>query len=139
VGGLTDIDLWDRGIATLLASWEANARGSAGAEVQRLDGVAAATFPTEPERGIYNNAVLRRGLGQGERVAAVDAMEAAYGEAGVERFAAWVHESDEEMQVELEGRGYAVAETTRMMALSLEDTTPPDPRSTSPPRAGLNT
>jgi hypothetical protein len=38
--------------------------------------VAAAVFPNEPERAVYNNALLDRDLGPGDRTAAVDAMEA---------------------------------------------------------------
>src|SRR5205085_7998993 len=36
---LTDSDLYRRGTATLLASWEEYARGAAGAEVRRFPGV----------------------------------------------------------------------------------------------------
>jgi GNAT superfamily N-acetyltransferase len=46
-------------------------------------------------------------------------MERAYATAGVDRFAAWVHESDAAMIGELEGRGYRIDETTRAMAMSL--------------------
>ncbi|HSS56877.1 MAG TPA: GNAT family N-acetyltransferase [Solirubrobacteraceae bacterium] len=109
-----------RGAATLLASWEQYARGSAGAALQRLDGVAAAVFPNDPERGVYNNALLDRDLGPAERVAAVDAMAAAYRAAGVDRYAAWVHESDHGMRAELSGRGYTVEESTRAMGISLD-------------------
>jgi GNAT superfamily N-acetyltransferase len=109
-----------RGSVTLLASWEQYAHGAAGAALQRLDGVAAAVFPTGPERAIYNNALLDRGLGPAERGAAVDAMAAAYRAAGIGRYAAWVHESDEGMRTELSGRGYAVEESTRAMAMSLD-------------------
>ena len=109
-----------RGAATLLASWEQYARGSAGAALQRLDGVAAAVFPNDPERGVYNNALLDRDLGPAERVAAVDAMAAAYRAAGVDRYAAWVHESDDGMRAELSGRGYTVEESTRAMGMSLD-------------------
>jgi len=116
----TDNDLYARGAATLLASWAQYARGAAGAALQRLDGVAAAVFPTGPERAIYNNALLERDLGPAERAGAVDAMAAAYRAAGVERYAAWVHESDEGMRAELSGRGYAVEESTRAMAMSLD-------------------
>jgi GNAT superfamily N-acetyltransferase len=122
---LSDVDLWDRGIATLIASWEANARGSEGATVLRLEGVAAAVFPVEPERGIYNNAIVERGLGPSAASANVGAMEAVYEAAGVERFAAWVHEGDEPMRAELSGRGYRVAESSRAMALCLRDFCPP--------------
>jgi GNAT superfamily N-acetyltransferase len=117
----TDDDLYVRGIATVLASWEEYARGSAGAALRRLDGVAAAVFPSDPERAIFNNAVLDRALGRTERAAAVDAMEAAYGAAGVARYAAWVHESDEGMRAELSRRSYTVAESTRAMGMSLDD------------------
>jgi hypothetical protein len=44
----TDADLYRRGVATLLASWEEYARGSVGAAVCRLPGVAVAVFPNEP-------------------------------------------------------------------------------------------
>jgi hypothetical protein len=103
----TDNDLYIRGAATLVASWEEYARGSAGAALKRQDGVSAAVFPSDPERAVYNNALLDRDLGQTERAAAVDAMEAAYDSAGVDRYAARVHESDEGMRAELSGRGYA--------------------------------
>ena len=53
---MTDADLYRRGTATLIASWEAYARGATGAAVRRSPGVAAAVFPNEPERAVYNNA-----------------------------------------------------------------------------------
>jgi ribosomal protein S18 acetylase RimI-like enzyme len=114
-----DADLYRRGIATLLASWEEYARAAAGAAVIRLPGVAAAVFPEAPERGVYNNAVLQRGLGAAERAGAVEAMEAAYAAAGVDRFAAWVHETDPSLASDLERRGYTLAETTRAMGMGL--------------------
>jgi GNAT superfamily N-acetyltransferase len=117
----TDTDLYTRGAATLLASWEEYARGAAGAALERLDGVAAAVFPHEPERSVYNNALLDRDLGPDDRESAIEAMEAAYGAAGVDRYAAWVHETDAGMRAELCGRGYTVAETTRWMGMSLEN------------------
>ena len=82
-----DADLYLRGAATLVASWRAYARGSVGAALMRLDGVSAAVFPSDPERAVYNNALLDRDLGRTERAAAVDAMEAAYDSAGVDRYA----------------------------------------------------
>jgi len=54
----TDAGLYLRCSDTLLASWEAYARGAVGAAVKRLPGVAAAVFPHEPERAVYNNALL---------------------------------------------------------------------------------
>lgn len=116
-----DNDLYRRGVATLVASWEEYARGSSGAALRRLNGLSAAVFPSEPERAVYNNAVLDRDLGPTEREAAVDAMEAAYHLQGVDRYAAWVHESDEGMRAELTRRGYTLNESTRAMAMSLDD------------------
>jgi hypothetical protein len=113
---LTDADLYLRGAETLLASWEQYARGATGAAVQRSRGVAAAVFPNEPERAVYNNAnnaLPQRDLAAAQRTDALDAMEAAYAAAGVTRFAAWMHERDEAMRRDLERRGYALEESTR--------------------------
>ncbi|MET7402751.1 GNAT family N-acetyltransferase [Dactylosporangium sp. NPDC005572] len=116
-----DQDLYRRSRATLLASWEEYARASAGAAVHHLPGVSAAVFPAEPERAVYNNAVLEPGA------AAVAAMEAVYRAAGIGDFAAWVHESDGPGRSRLERRGYAVAEHTRAMARELVPLPPPGP------------
>ena len=116
-----DADLYVRGAATLLASWEEYARGAEDAAVQRLGGVAAAVFPHEPERSVYNNALLDRRLPVREHSDAIDAMEAAYAKANVDRFAAWVHESDRPMRADLERRGYGINEDTRAMGMSLDD------------------
>jgi ribosomal protein S18 acetylase RimI-like enzyme len=123
----TDDDLYARGAATLLASWQQIARGSSGAALLRLGGVATAVFPEEPERGVYNNALLDRDLGATERARAVDAMQAAYSAAGIERYAAWVHESDEGMRGELSARGFTIAESTRAMGMSLDEIAVPQP------------
>jgi ribosomal protein S18 acetylase RimI-like enzyme len=55
-------------------------------------------------------------------------MEAVYAEAGVARFAAWVHESDEPMRAELERRGYTLDTTTRAMGMALDDIAVPRPQ-----------
>ena len=123
----TDAGLYLRGSDTLLASWEAYARGAVGAAVKRLPGVAAAVFPHEPERGVYNNALLERDLSPGERSDALDAMEAVYAAAGITHFAAWVHETDPAMRAELEQRGYTLDTTTRAMGMALDDIRVPRP------------
>jgi ribosomal protein S18 acetylase RimI-like enzyme len=105
-------------MATLVASWEQYAREARGASIRRLPGVAAAVFPDGPGRAVYNNAVL-------ERAEAIDAMEAAYAEAGVERFAAWVHEGDSAVRAAIERRGYTVVEATRAMGTALAGIVPP--------------
>ena len=119
--------LYRRGMTTVLASWEEYARGAPGAEVRRLPGVAAAIFPNEPERSVYNNAILGRSLAAAERAGAVAAMETAYEARGVTRFAAWVHETDELLRADLERRGYTVHETTRAMGMPLADILGPRP------------
>jgi ribosomal protein S18 acetylase RimI-like enzyme len=124
---LTDDELYLRGSATMLASWEQDARGARGASLQRADGVAIGVFPDGPEREFYNNALLARGLARAQRLSAIDAMEAAYAAADVRRFAAWVHERDAAMQHALEGRGYVLDTTTRAMGLALEDLELPRP------------
>jgi hypothetical protein len=85
-----DARLYVRGTATLIASWEEYAKGAVDASLQRLTGVAVAVFPNEPERSVYNNALLERLLPGRERKGVVEAMEAVYANAGVERFTAWV-------------------------------------------------
>jgi GNAT superfamily N-acetyltransferase len=125
---LTGADLYLRGIETLLACWEESARGATGAVVRRLPGVSVAVFPDGPERGFLNNAVLGHDLAPAARADALEAMEAAYGAAGVGRFAAWVHERDQAMRGELERRGYTLEESTRAMGMALEDVRLPRPQ-----------
>jgi ribosomal protein S18 acetylase RimI-like enzyme len=124
----TDADLYSRGAATLLATWEEDARGAREAALKRFPGVAAAVFPHEPERTFLNNALLARGLTSHERKAALDATEAAYAAAGVDRFAAWVHETDRAMQTDLARRGYRLDTTTRVMGMALADARLEQPR-----------
>jgi GNAT superfamily N-acetyltransferase len=109
---MNEHELYKRGAETLVASWEAIARGSRGARVIRGAGFAAAVFPHEPERSIYNNALLEAG-------ASLDALEQAY--AGIDGFAAWVHEGDGTTRAAIEARGYAIKETTRAMGMELRD------------------
>lgn len=123
----TDAELYQRGVETLLASWEQYAGAAAGATLHRLPGVGAAVFPNGPERAVYNNALLDRDLEGSERAEAISAMEVAYEAAAVTRFAAWVHESDAAMSSALERRGYAVEEVTRAMGMTLDDVRLPRP------------
>lgn len=122
-----DAELYHRGTATLLASWEQYARGTAGATFHRLAGVAAAVFPNHPERGVYNNALLEHDLGASGRAGAISAMEATYEAAGVTRFAAWVHGSDAAMRSDLEQRGYTLDEVTHAMGVTLDHIRVPRP------------
>jgi|SRR5215216_1498733 len=123
----TDAELYRRGAVTLLDSWEEYCRGSDGALLERSPGVGSAVFPDEPERGVYNNALLERDRGPAERDDALNLMEAAYAAAGVRHFAAWVHESDVAMRVDLERRGYKFDTSTRAMGMVLDDIRLPRP------------
>ena len=116
-----------RGTATLLAAWGEYARGSADAVVHRLPGVAVAAFPREPERGVYNNAVLDGGLEAPARAGAIEQMERVYAAVGVTRFAAWVPEWDGAMCADLDRRGYRLDERTRAMGMALADLAVPVP------------
>jgi ribosomal protein S18 acetylase RimI-like enzyme len=118
-------DLLTRGDETALACWAAIARDVPGAAVVRRPGAGIAVFPEGLERAVYNNAILGRGLDGPGRRAAVDAVEAEYAAAGIDRYAAWTHESEPAMRVELERRGYRLAETTRAMGRPLAGLEPP--------------
>lgn len=124
--GTTDADLYRRGCDTLLASWTEYAGGATDATVRHFPGVAAAIFPHEPERAVYNNALLAVGLDAPTRTQALDEMEAAYADVEVTRFAAWVHESDHAMRAGIERRGYTVDTTTRAMGMDLDSIRPPE-------------
>lgn len=117
------MDLHTRGCATAVACWEHYARAIPAARVLRLPGVDAGVFGEPPERDVYNNAILARGMSAPDRAAAVTAMERAYADAGVENFAAWTHEDDPAMVADLERRGYRLSETTRAMGARLIDVT----------------
>ncbi len=119
--------LYARGAATLVASWAAYAGGSDGAAMIRAPGVAAAVFPSAPARDVYNNALLERDLAPPDRAAALEAMEDAYAAAGVVRFAAWMHESDEALRTDIVARGYTLDTATRAMGMALTDLRLPRP------------
>lgn len=122
-----DAELARRGIATLIASWEAYARGAVGAAVRRAVGVVCAVFPLEPERSVYNNALLTADLATAERASALDAMEAIYDAAGIDHYAAWVPEGDTALRHDLEQRGYTVEAATRAMGMALSAIRQPRP------------
>jgi ribosomal protein S18 acetylase RimI-like enzyme len=114
-------ELYRRMAAGLVAASRHFAAASPGAYVLDEPGVSLDVFPTPPDRGIYNNALFERGLGASARREAIDATEVAYGRAGVERYAAWVHESDAPLIDDLLARGYRLNESTRAMAMRLDE------------------
>jgi GNAT superfamily N-acetyltransferase len=113
--------LYARGVRTLVASWEVIARGSSGAAVEHFRGGSAAVFPVDPERRIYNNAVVARNLAPVPREKVLAGIEGAYTGAKVDRFAVWAHEGDEALRTDLERRGYMLADSTRAMAMTLDE------------------
>lgn len=127
VSSWTETELYRRGRATLVASWTLYARACEAATVRRLPGVDVAVFPRDPERAVYNNALLRRDAPPAAVREALDGLEAAYEAAGVRRFAAWVHDGDEAARVALLARGYTLDTTTRAMGMPLRDLPVPDP------------
>jgi ribosomal protein S18 acetylase RimI-like enzyme len=108
-------------LATLIGSWSVIAEGSDGATIERLSGGVAAIFPAGPERLFYNNAVLARGLDEDATREATDAILARYTEAGVKRYAIWVHDAEDAGMTEMAGRGFRVDTATRAMAMSLHE------------------
>jgi GNAT superfamily N-acetyltransferase len=48
-------------------------------------------------------------------------METAYATSGIEHFAAWTHETDDDMRGDLERRGYTLREWTHAMGMTLDD------------------
>lgn len=127
VTAFTDDELYRRGMKTLIASWEAYAGGTPGASMLRTEGVAAGIFPLGPERNVYNNAVLARGLTTAEQVDTLAEVKKIYAKAGIDRFALWVHESDIAMRHELEQRGYVLDSSTRAMGMTLDGSELPEP------------
>jgi ribosomal protein S18 acetylase RimI-like enzyme len=119
--------LYGRMAAGLVAASRYFAAGSTGAFVLDEPGVSMDVFPTPPDRDVYNNALFERGLGAAARRAAIDATETAYGRAGIEGYAAWVHESDGPLIEDLLARGYRLSESTRAMAVRLDELPPSRP------------
>ncbi len=117
---MTPFELFDRGAATLVASWTEYARGAVGASVVRVPGADLAIFTQQPESLVYNNALLDLGLDDDARATVIGTMEEGYADAHVDRYAAWVHEGDSAMRADLDARRYVVTESTRAMGISLE-------------------
>jgi len=118
-GGRTAEELFDRSVVTLVQSWIYLAAGSPGAEVVEAEGAAIAIFVRSPDREVLNNAVLTRDAGDLDAI--LDAVEHAYTDRGVERYAVWVHESEGAIARDIEARGYAYDSSTRTMAMEIAD------------------
>lgn len=115
----TAVELFERSVATLVQSWVYLAKGSPGAEVIEADGAAIAIFVHSPDRRFLNNTVLARGVAN--LGATLDTVERSYADRGVERYAVWVHESEEATAREIKARGYSYDSSTRTMAMPISD------------------
>jgi GNAT superfamily N-acetyltransferase len=112
-------EMFERSVATLVRSWAYLATGSPGAEVIKTDGATVAAFVELPERRFLNNVLLDRSLA--DPAATIDAVERAYAERGIDRYAVWVHESQgAPVAAELEARGYVYESSTRTMAMPID-------------------
>jgi ribosomal protein S18 acetylase RimI-like enzyme len=119
--------LYERQVATLVASWRAYARHSDGARVEDVEGAAVCLFPSAPESAVYNNALLPRGLGGARAREVVAAVDGAYREAGIPSYAIWAHESESDAVAALEDRDLRFDSATRAMAMSLDALAVPRP------------
>lgn len=124
---MTPWQLFERGAATLVASWAEYARGAVGASVVRVPGAVLGVFTEEPESLVYNNALPELGLETEARAAMLAALEEEYVESGVDRYAVWVHEGDAGLRDDLDERKYVVTESTRAMGIALKDLDIPRP------------
>jgi len=114
---VNDRELYERGIATALATWEIYAAGAERASLRRGTGHHAAVFPSGPEREFLNNTVLDPGLGTAELAVVLDEVEDRY--AGVEKYAVWVTDDETRAATFLEDRGYVFDTSTAAMAVEL--------------------
>jgi len=103
-----------RTVASLVASWERYATWSPGARLLRDADAAIGVFPHGADRDVFNNALV---LGDPQR--ALHRIRQAYGEAGVDHYAVWVHESRRDAGAVLEAAGLQVVERTLAMAAQL--------------------
>jgi ribosomal protein S18 acetylase RimI-like enzyme len=112
-------ELFDRSEATLVACWAYLASVSPGARVADRDGAAIAVFTSGAESKIYNNSILRGSVT--DPVATIAGIEHVYADAGVARFATWVHESNAAFGDVLRSVGYEADESNQVMGLGLDE------------------
>jgi ribosomal protein S18 acetylase RimI-like enzyme len=122
-----EASLYDRQVATLVASWRAYARHSDGARVDDVEGAAVCLFRSVPESVVYTNALLPRGLDAVRAGEVIGAVEDAYREAAIPRYAIWAHESEADTVAAVEGRDLRFDTSTRAMAMALDGPVAPRP------------
>ena len=103
--------------------WRLLAEASGG-RVWKRDGVLAAIMPASPERSIFNSVFYRRGEGLLDHL---DAIGAAYEEAGVRAWTVWVPEADTAVAEALEAAGHKLDAEPRDMGMALSELRTPEP------------
>jgi GNAT superfamily N-acetyltransferase len=104
--------------------WGLMAEGSGGS-VWRDGDVCASIVPQAPERSVFNSVFYEDPQ---RLLASLDAIQAAYDEAGVRAWTVWVPEGDREAADGLEAAGHAFDAEPRYMAMPLTDLVEPEPR-----------
>jgi GNAT superfamily N-acetyltransferase len=114
----------DRLFRSLGAFTRAFALATPGGDVREEDGVMAAIVPEMPDRSVVNSVVYDDA---GALEAQLDALAAAYEDAGIEAWTVWVHESDERAARVLEDAGHVHDAAPMAMSRGLDGIEPPAP------------
>lgn len=102
--------------------WSLLAEGSGGT-VWRDDGVCAAIVPAAPDRSVFNSVFYQDTEAM---LGSLDALGAAYADAGVSAWTVWVPEDDADASAGLERAGHALDASPRLMGMRLADLAEPE-------------
>jgi GNAT superfamily N-acetyltransferase len=114
---VNDRELFEREQAGLAAFYRLVAAGSKSSRLIEQGDLVAAVVPITPERSFCNGVVPQSSQGLSE---ALDALAAAYEQAGVRAWTVWVPASDTRSALLLEQSGHRLDATPAAMALELE-------------------
>jgi GNAT superfamily N-acetyltransferase len=121
---IDDAELRRRAIAGLRDEVEAFGSGHPDSRLIRRDGLLASLTPATPQRSLFNSVFYED---PGALRAELDALAAAYEEAGVGAWTVWVPDEDRATAELLAGRGHLLDAEPRAMALDLADLAPVPP------------
>jgi GNAT superfamily N-acetyltransferase len=97
---------------------------STGGRIWESDGLTAAIVPGSPKRSFFNSVLYDD---PESMVESIDAVAAAYAEAGIEAWTVWVPAADAAVARALESAGHRLDATPRAMAVPLSGLRLPDP------------
>jgi GNAT superfamily N-acetyltransferase len=97
---------------------------STGGGVWESNGVSAAIVPGSPKRSFFNSVLY---ADPAPLIDSIDALAAAYADAGIEAWTVWVPEADAAVAEALEAAGHRLDASPRAMAMPLAGLRPPDP------------